>query len=194
MIYTSSPLVVRADTSVAECIRLMKDNNVGAVLIVSDNSDQILIGIFTERDLLKKIELIHQGNHWLSPVRTVMTSPVKTLEYSQLHAAGKIMLQHRFRHLPIVSKEDGTERLLGIISMRDLFLHMLVEKEKQALSSQDTKGIAKLRIFLITKNEPFSKFIEQVFHSLVSAQVRRITPDGDYGRKVAMIIFNINDF
>jgi CBS domain-containing protein len=114
-------LAVRADTSILSCVSLMRANGVGSLLVLSDNAREELVGIFTERDLLKHLEVIHHGNFLEHPVRTVMTSPVKTVSADKILEAGEIMLRHGIRHLPIVSEEKGKKRLVGVVSMRDLF-------------------------------------------------------------------------
>ena len=112
---------VRADASIASCVRIMRDHAVGALVILSDNAREELVGIFTERDLVKQIEVIQHGNFWEHPVRTVMTTNVHTISPVKIGDAAKIMLRHGIRHLPIISEEKGRKRLVGVISMRDLF-------------------------------------------------------------------------
>jgi CBS domain-containing protein len=118
MSITPSPaLVVRADASIADVIRLMNRHDVGSVLVRSDKEDSdALIGIFTERDLLKRVALIESGRHWNRPVRTVMSQPVETLELSQWRDAAQVLLKKRFRHLPILHQG----KLIGVVSIRDV--------------------------------------------------------------------------
>ena len=49
---------VRADLPIAECVRVLRDRSVGALVVLSDNVFEEIVGIFTERDLVKNIELI----------------------------------------------------------------------------------------------------------------------------------------
>ncbi len=117
-----SPLVsVRADTSIGDCVRLLRDKSIGALVITSANVREDLIGIFTERDLVKNIELIHRGNFWDNPVRAIMTATLRTITVDQIKSAPKIMARYNIRHLPVVSEEKGRKRVIGVISMRDLF-------------------------------------------------------------------------
>ena len=57
-IIRSPVLSARADSPIADCVRLMRNQRVGALLITSANDVGELVGIFTERDLLERIELI----------------------------------------------------------------------------------------------------------------------------------------
>lgn len=118
---TSPVASVRADTPIEQCVRIMRDRGIGALVVVSDNAKEEIVGIFTERDLLKEIELIHKGNFWANPIRAIMTSRVKTISPDELDQAPEIMASLNIRHLPIVTKEKGRTRVVGVVSMRDIF-------------------------------------------------------------------------
>lgn len=134
-------LTVRADTSIAECIKIMKQKEVGSILVISDDDKEELIGIFTERDLLMKVDLIRKGHHWDKPIRTVMTHPVTTLNLYQIEKAEEILYKNTFRHLPIVISDAKTEyRVIGMVSMRDLFRKRVFDsKGLSRVSSPSTK-------------------------------------------------------
>lgn len=118
----SSPVQsVRADTSIEACVRILRDQSIGALLITSDDSHEELVGIFTERDLVKHIEIIQHGDFWNRSVRTVMTSNIRTISIDKLNEAPKLMAKHHIRHLPIVDTVKGKQKILGVLSMRDLF-------------------------------------------------------------------------
>lgn len=118
MIHPSPAIAVRAETPISECVRLMRDNNVGSVLVVSDDFEYKLLGIFTERDLLMRAHLIQEGSHWEKAVHSVMTRPVITARLDQLELAPRIMVDNGIRHLPVL---DESGRLVGVVSMRDFF-------------------------------------------------------------------------
>jgi CBS domain-containing protein len=121
MIHPTPALTVRADTPIAQCLELMQKHEVGSLIVVSDDQRQEPIGIFTERDLLKRVTQLRIGSFWNRPIRTVMSRPLRTLPLSQLGQAGDVMLRHNIRHLPVVVPgPDGTKRLIGMISMRDI--------------------------------------------------------------------------
>jgi CBS domain-containing protein len=114
----------RADGSqnVLEVVQAMVTRNIGAVPVLRDG---LLVGIFSERDLMKRV--VAEGRDprttRLDEVMTedpLSVSPVETVENCML-----LMRHHGFRHLPIC---DG-KQLLGIISLRDLLLHDLTEKD-----------------------------------------------------------------
>jgi CBS domain-containing protein len=106
---------VGLEATVAEAIHKMLDHHVGAVAVV--DSEYRVAGIFTERDVLRKLALSRLDPHNTS-VRDLMTTPVEmaTLGTGPGEALG-IMLERHFRHLPVA---DDTGRLLGILSIRNL--------------------------------------------------------------------------
>ncbi|MGZ3651292.1 MAG: CBS domain-containing protein [Bdellovibrionota bacterium] len=118
---------VRADLSIMECVRILRDRSVGALVVLSDDAKEEIVGIFTERDLVKNFELIRNGGFWDTPVRTVMTTNVHTITAAQISQAPRLMARYHIRHLPVVKVEKGRTRLVGVISMRDVFRLVMEE-------------------------------------------------------------------
>lgn len=116
--------IYRADgtQTVLEVAQSMVSRNIGAVPVMRDG---FLVGIFSERDLMKRVvaECRDPRSTLLEEVMTedpLTVSPAETVENCMV-----LMRRHGFRHLPIC---DG-KQLLGIISLRDLLLHDLTEKD-----------------------------------------------------------------
>jgi len=122
------PAVVHPDATVADAIQVMVDRHVGAAAVVDGNS---VVGIFTERDVLRKLALSR-----LDPARTLvkefMSTPVETITpETSAGEAFATMVGHHFRHLPVV---DLTGRPLRILSIRNL-LEARVQELRQQLDS-----------------------------------------------------------
>jgi len=100
--------------TVAEIVRLMVDKNSVAVIVVSGGKP---VGIFTERDVLKRVatkEIAIKA----CQVREFMTSPLITMSRTAL--IGEVlteMYRHDIRNMPITSE---TKELIGIMSMSDI--------------------------------------------------------------------------
>jgi CBS domain-containing protein len=120
---------VGLEATVADAIHKMLDHHVGAVAVV--DSEYRVAGIFTERDVLRKMALSHVDPKATS-VRDLMTTPVEMATRST-HAgeALSIMLERHFRHLPVA---DDNGKLLGILSIRNL-LEWRVEDLSHELDS-----------------------------------------------------------
>src|SRR5215831_2195157 len=106
---------VGLDATVAEAIHKMLDHHVGAVAVV--DSDFRVAGIFTERDVLRKMSLSRLDPQTTS-VRELMTTHVEmATRNTGPGEALTTMLERHFRHLPVA---DDSGRLLGILSIRNL--------------------------------------------------------------------------
>jgi CBS domain-containing protein len=140
----SPAISVTSDTSIRETLRIMRKHNVGSVLINSYSAPHGLEGIFTERDLLKWVGEIEKNNAWDKAISTIMTRKMITLNVLELDRAAEIMLEHGFRHVPIVydSAQDGLRHVAGVVSMRDLFQSLIAErKERQVLNRFQGKRV-----------------------------------------------------
>jgi len=99
------------DETIRDAAKKMFENNVGSVLIVRNDR---LIGIFTERDIVK---IISKELPLDTKLGEVMTKDVITVEPEEsLSRAALLMSERNIRHLPVVKDE----RLEGIISARDV--------------------------------------------------------------------------
>jgi CBS domain-containing protein len=110
--------------TVLETVRLMVEQNIGAVPVLHNEK---LVGIFSERDLMKRV--VAEG---LDPRTTclaeVMTDDPLTISMSEtIENCMALMRRHNFRHLPVC--HDG--HLVGMVSLRDILLHDLDEKDDE---------------------------------------------------------------
>ncbi len=103
---------------VQEAVERMCEARRGSVLV---EDARRLSGIFTERDLMMRVDVGASG--WTDiAVKDVMTAaPVTVRESSTLAAALRRMISGNFRHLPVVDRED---KALGILSIRDILRHL----------------------------------------------------------------------
>jgi len=116
-------LWVRPETSVAEAVRVMNERNTGSVLIMEPNGK--LMGIFTERDVLRRVIDGHL-DYDSTPVSQVMSSDVACVaRNTTVEEALVIVNSKNCRHLPVV---DG-DRVIGVISVRDLVNTMVRDQE-----------------------------------------------------------------
>ena len=109
------PAAVAPESSAAQAIQTMLDQRVGAVAVL--DADGKVAGIFTERDVLKKLALSGRDPAKV-PVRELMTTPVEmATEQTTPGEALAEMVECHVRHLPIV---DPSGKLLGMLSIRNL--------------------------------------------------------------------------
>lgn len=108
-------IVTAPTTTVLEAAQLMAEDNVGSVIV---RDDEGLLGIFTERDLLRRV--VARGKDPAKLVMTdVMSSPVKCCSLSDtIHDCAHIFATSKIRHLAVI--EDGA--LVGMVGLRDLHI------------------------------------------------------------------------
>jgi CBS domain-containing protein len=113
-VMSSTLVTVKPSAMMIEAARVMSKANVGSALVVEGGS---LVGIFTERDILRVFEQMHADPARVAPVSKGMTRDPETIDPgASVGTAMDLMLDGGFRHLPVL--EGGT--LVGIVSMRDL--------------------------------------------------------------------------
>ncbi|MEM8866425.1 MAG: CBS domain-containing protein [Planctomycetota bacterium] len=121
------PIAVDPSTPVGEVLREMVDDRIGCVLIVRQADPDTLVGIFSERDALMKLNV--DAPKWLHlPVEQFMTpNPAVVPSDAKIAYALHKMNIGGYRHLPVLV---GT-RPVSVISMRDL-LRYLTERATSA--------------------------------------------------------------
>ena len=102
---------VAPEDTLGEVAERMSAVNVGAV-VVKDYGR--LIGILTERDLLKAMAArVHTSE---ARVRQWMTEdPLTATAEMDVEEAAQVMLEHNFRHLPVL---DDSGQVIGLVSLR----------------------------------------------------------------------------
>ena len=109
---------VGAEDAMWKVVAEMKSKGRGAVLVEEDGA---LVGIFTERDLLNRID--YSDALWSHViVRDVMTPHPMVIrpDDSLSEALRRLTVGHR-RHLPVV---DDRGHVLGLISIRDILTYI----------------------------------------------------------------------
>jgi CBS domain-containing protein len=128
-------VTARTDQTAAEAIRTMLDAGVGSVLVVDGPE---LVGIFTERDVLR---LAGAGASFGTVLlRDVMTpAPLSVAPDVSILAAAQMMGERNLRHLPVV--EGGN--LVGVVSIKDVlaFLAERLWAEKDAAAHDTARAL-----------------------------------------------------
>jgi CBS domain-containing protein len=111
---TTKPLV--------ESVKMMKECDIGSLVVVSDMGKPV--GIFTERDLIKKIaeKLENLG----MSIGQVMSKPLITIApTASVWDALILMAAHDIRRIPVMQGR----KLVGIVTERDIFRLILSQQE-----------------------------------------------------------------
>lgn len=105
---------IKPDASVADLVGLLREHNLGAVVVSGDGTS--IDGIVSERDVIRRLA---DGIAFLDqPVASVMTVDVHQCSpRDSVESVMSAMTDRRIRHLPVV---DDRGRLAGIVSIGDV--------------------------------------------------------------------------
>ncbi len=137
------PVMVVPEMPIREVLSAMNQRRIGAVIVVTP--ERCLLGIFSERDLLRRVASADPG--WRDyPVSEWMTRNPHTAEpdmgFEQVTA---LMAHLRVRHLPVI--EDS--KVIGLISSRTLmsrqtdYLNGQIEERTRALKLANYELLAR---------------------------------------------------
>jgi CBS domain-containing protein len=112
-IMTTNPRTVNVDDPVLQAAQVMRDNDIGDVIVVEDGQ---VTGIVTDRDIA--VRAVADGRDPESTaVREIATTGVQAIEPdASVDDALRMMREHDIRRLPVV--KNG--RPVGIVSLGDL--------------------------------------------------------------------------
>ncbi len=147
-IMTRAVATVTPETPVSRAAELMRDFNIGDVLVLDKEKDKVL-GIVTDRDLTVKV--LTNGANSTAPIEKFMSTNVVTGEPDwSVEKMARVMGDHQIRRLPIVQDDH----LVGIVSLGDLAVHTHKEEtvgkslknisEEARLRFNRSSGIAKI--------------------------------------------------
>ncbi|HJM40196.1 MAG TPA: CBS domain-containing protein [Planctomycetota bacterium] len=115
---------VEPSATVRDASKAMAQANVGCTAVMEGSH---LAGLFTERDILKRV-LLNDLDVDEVQVSDVMTLDIVTTQADMdIRLARILMREHHIRHLPVL-EDDGT--LLGVLSIRDLVLEEIEEVKR----------------------------------------------------------------
>lgn len=116
-IMTQNPVTIDSERTVREAAVAMDRSGVGCVLVTTKKDDhEKVIGIVTERDLVRKVLAKEGGGSELS-VKSVMSSPLIVVNPdATIEEAAKVMERNGVRRLPVVDQEG----LAGVVTVSDL--------------------------------------------------------------------------
>ena len=109
--------VIKENDPISLAAKELKEHNMGALVVVDDSNK--VVGIITERDLVR---VVAEGKLDAKVSDYMTRNVIGVTEDTDVIDALEVMLDHGFRHLPILGK-DG--KITGIVSIRDLVRALL---------------------------------------------------------------------
>jgi CBS domain-containing protein len=111
---TTKPIVVPSNITVRDAGKVMRDHDVGSLLVVDDG---LLVGIITAEDIVHRVTA--EGKKSAETLlKDVMTADIIDIgPEADLYDAMTIMQEHDILHLPV---RDEQKRLLGFLTLKDI--------------------------------------------------------------------------
>jgi CBS domain-containing protein len=119
--------------TVFEALKAMSDKNIGALPV--RDAGKGVVGIVSERDYARKVVLAGKTS-LETRVEDIMTPAARMISVgpdASLETCMELLTTHHIRHLPVFAKD----RLIGIISSRDVIQAVIREKGRIIESLQD---------------------------------------------------------
>ncbi len=114
-IVTRPLITILAGRTVLDAAKLMLENNIGLLVIIQDRDSSKVVGVISERDIIRAIA---SSRSLTIPVDDVCTKRVITVHgNSDVAEAAKAMNKNKIRHVVVV---DDNGKAIGVVSMRDL--------------------------------------------------------------------------
>ena len=111
--------------TVLETVRAMVERNIGAVPVLHNGQ---LVGIFSERDLMKRVVAEGRDPRTTSLAEAMTDDPLTISLNEELGNCMSVMRRNNFRHLPVC--HEG--KLVAMVSSRDIQLQDLTDKDDEA--------------------------------------------------------------
>lgn len=121
---------VSPDTGVRDAIAKMAEKSAGTALVMDGNK---LVGIFSERDFIRKIYLKDKCGKSIKVSEIMSTGLTTVTADTTLESCMNLMTDKRIRHLPVL---DGSQ-VVGIVSIGDIVKYMVNEKDFLIKNLQD---------------------------------------------------------
>jgi CBS domain-containing protein len=116
-VMTKDLVTATPEDTIVDVAQLMKNEDIGPVLVVDDNDSKSLVGIITDRDIVLKVIADGQDAQ-TTRVGEVMSKKLITCRPDDdVDVAIKAMAQFQLRRIPVV---DDNMKLVGIISQADV--------------------------------------------------------------------------
>eukprot|EP00178_Gracilaria_changii_P006323 TRINITY_DN2088_c0_g1_i1.p2 TRINITY_DN2088_c0_g1~~TRINITY_DN2088_c0_g1_i1.p2 ORF type:complete len:190 (+),score=44.25 TRINITY_DN2088_c0_g1_i1:100-669(+) len=118
------------DSLVYDAVKEMVKHNIGSLIIV-EGATKKPVGIVTETDYLNKV-IVRGRSSKSTLVRDIMSTKEFTFVNpdATLSDCMQLMTERRIRHIPVV--EEGTDKVLGMVSIGDIVSELVAAHKRDA--------------------------------------------------------------
>jgi CBS domain-containing protein len=119
-VMTGDPACCLPADSVSLAAQIMKREDIGPVLVVTNHEEKRLAGIVTDRDLAIQVVAEGRDPHGTRVDQVMSTNTVTCRDSDDVSVAIRKMSANQVRRLPVI---DAEGRLCGIIAQADIARH-----------------------------------------------------------------------
>lgn len=112
-VMSTNPVCCLPTDTAQKVARILCDNNIGSLPVVTDQQSRELIGMITDRDLCCSVIADGLDPKHTSIGKFVSANPMTCRDGENLEKCERTMQEHHVRRIPIV---DGQNRVIGIVS------------------------------------------------------------------------------
>ena len=126
---TPNVITATSNQTIRDVCKIMCGHNIGSVIILKGTAPEKgknaqynnPIGIATERDVVSHLGS-KKPSSLQTPVFEIMSHPLVTIQpNSSLKDGIETMQLKNIRRLPVINKENGNEKMVGIVTEKDIF-------------------------------------------------------------------------
>ncbi|GFP98417.1 CBS domain-containing protein cbsx3 mitochondrial [Phtheirospermum japonicum] len=118
----------RTNDTVYDVVKRMAQNNIGSLVVLKPGEQQLIAGIFTERDYLRKMILHDRASKYMK-VGEIMTNQdnlITVTSDTSILQAMQLMTENHIRHIPVIDR-----RIVGMISIVDVVRAVLEQQHEE---------------------------------------------------------------
>ena len=109
-----APICLTPEQTICQAASILSNHEIGAAPVLAGDR---LVGIFSERDILRRVAAIGGDLDMMRVVDAMTRDPRTVSTETSLVEALALMIEGNFRHLPVV---DGDGRVIAMLSIRDI--------------------------------------------------------------------------
>lgn len=134
------PITITSDETIRDAAMVMAENNIGFLLVMDAENPDELLGVLSERDIVRAVA---SGTDLNSSVSAIAKRDVISAEATDpIWKVAKLMRDNRIRHVVVV--EGG--KPYGVISIRDLIGEETALRNLAELARHVEEGSGQLKV------------------------------------------------
>lgn len=168
-IINRSLVMVDSQELILKAVEKMIENNVSCVLVIDEH--ETVVGIVTERDIVRKFTLLDMADKLERNVSTIMSRPVTFVsEKNLVEDIKRLYFEKKVRHFPVTSGKGGSgeenaKKVVGIVSITDFFKH---EMTKDPIGEKpESKEVPAIKVGVVCKSENMMAYYQDLFNGTI---------------------------